>query len=262
MSNFTTMDDLGDVSSAWAAVDGMSFQENVEMQMHNFRGHMVEAFLTYFKTVVQRTDAVTANLQMAATLGRGFAKAIKHKDLQSNRCECLLAAMEAAVDLKTAMNELRMEIDDGGGKAETLTTYFVAKRKLDEMIEKGKLTEAKGVLQQLAGNIDVAVAKMKAQIDESCTATLRLLLEEVGKKKGRLDRVAGGTDDSKSWKAGVPEDATLQCSSMQDAIKVVQEAFCSAIETRSRELNEAWGFMMPASMPRIWNGLQHYRFVF
>jgi Tfp pilus assembly protein PilE len=234
-------DDLLEVSSTFGAVEGsVNFTEELTMQMHNFRGHLVEVLQTRFVQVTQRTSAESSLLQVAASIAKGFAAVLTNE--KSNRCECFVAALELALDLKTAVSEIRMEHEDGGGvKPTTLVQYFAVKRKYEDFIEKGKLTEAKSVLVSLASSVDQFVRMSKQLIEEASAAALRLSLQEVAQRKGRLDRVAGGTDDGKNWKGSLDDKATLQSDDMKAALKVVEGAFCSAIDTRSRELKEARG---------------------
>jgi hypothetical protein len=119
LEGFATLDDLEKVHSAWLPVQDMRCSQATQMQMHNFRGHMVEAFQVNFKAVLQRTDVDSSRMQVAKAIAKGFDKSIEEADLKSVRCSQFLACLDLALDVKTALHECTMEIDDGGVKPES-----------------------------------------------------------------------------------------------------------------------------------------------
>jgi hypothetical protein len=56
--------------------------------------------------------------------------------------------------------------------------------------------------------------------------------------KGRLARVAGGTDDGSSWKASLSNDEPLDSPKFEEAIGVLRGAYIVAIDSRIAELRK------------------------
>lgn len=65
---------------------------------------------------------------------------------------------------------------------------------------------------------------------EHLVAARKGLLVILAKARGSLLKVAGGTDDSTSWKTGVSEDADM--TAMAEKLNILEKAFIDAAQRR------------------------------
>lgn len=102
-------------------------------------------------------------------------------------------------------------------------------------------------LQQLIGHCKSIEKEYSAHVQELANVVTREYGRELAIKKSRLDKVAGGLADGTSWKIGLKVDEDIGSDTMQAGLKVLQQAYVSAIEKRIIEVKEAIVFFLSYS---------------
>ena len=206
--------------------------------MHNCRGFLSSALAKHVAAVSQRSDVEAKIAEQARDVIKVFASELTGPGFQSVLAQEALEGFDLALSLKTAISDLKLDLDDGGAPAakNNFTKYYEAKRAWGEFADKARGSNAS--VKAMDEHMTKTLAENNQLFSSKADETLQSLLADVGKAKARLDRVAGGLDNGKLWKAELKADVKLHDPAMEAACRVVGQAFCTAIETRTADLKK------------------------
>jgi hypothetical protein len=209
--------------------------DSVLNDMHNARGFLCKAFAESWASYERRTDATSTLLSVATKLLTTLTAELTSAEYTSTLSTDFIKGFELALDLKTVICDLRADLADSGTGDGFFKGFFEKMRSWAEFAD----SHANNFyLKMISDSFAPDAVAAKQEFATASEAALRRLLEEVAKKKGRLDKVAGGLSASGSWKSGLPDDIQLHDPRMEKACAVVATAYCQAMEARTVELKK------------------------
>jgi hypothetical protein len=132
----------------------------------------------------------------------------------------------SAVNFKASLKVLSRDAEPSELK-DLVLTALASKRSVKQMIDaevpEGHARTIHEHMKNLHATSDSVIA---TKLGEARV----FLVKELGKAKGKLDRVAGGLDNTKSWKESIPDESPL--SEMQAGLELLANAYCQAIRSR------------------------------
>jgi len=233
----TNVGALVDVADAALVVDGLQKSEGLLLAMHNFRGFMCSALSANLQSAARFSDSEMKVLQAAETISQLFAAALQDTSMVSDKTKNFLIGYRLAIQLKSVVSDLVDELGDNGTGATLFPKYFKNLKEwqqYDDMHKEGNQEISK--IKSYMGDV---VADIADRFRAAADTVVKGVLVDMARAKTRLDKVAGGTDNGGNWKKEIEHEPSLTSERMVAACKVVEQAFCTAIESRTAELRKA-----------------------
>ncbi len=218
-------------------VEGIPKSTEMKQAMHNFRGFMCTCLANRLPLVSRGTDGDKKVLQAARSMATMFAAELTGPEYISDKADKFLNAYRLASDVKHAAAELAQDLDDGGSGAILLPKYYAAMKEWTLYADSHR--QGNFSIDTMRTTMTEYISTVATKFTEAAASCLQTTLAECARAKGRLDKVAGGCDNGKSWKAGLEGEVALSSDRMETACKVVAQAYCTAIDTRIAELQKA-----------------------
>lgn len=209
----------------------------------DFRGHMLSGVVEAL--VLNSTKGTTWKPLCDAT-----AKAIAsieelpQMSVHADRTwETLWPLAKDGMEFKTLVNNLEVAKSSENPEeyAMAVSSTLTAMRAVDDRL-KGIDSEDESVSSHVVKahqHMTDCMATSSESVHDHTVAAKALYLKELAKAKSKLDRVAGGTDDGKKWKANISEDESATSPAMVAALKILEVAYVDACQRRLKAVKEA-----------------------
>jgi hypothetical protein len=146
-----------------------------------------------------------------------------------------------ALDFISVFNEAQEDADEEATYDRNLPAYFASFTAWKTFVDdpKGGKCVGNKYLDDLVADVATKVEPHKDKMIELGHKLVKSKLAHIAALKVRLQKVAGGNDTGKSWKAGIPADAQLTSPELVAGMAIVKGLFSKAIDDRVQELREA-----------------------
>ncbi len=173
---------LNELVTVCRTCEKMPKPEQVLTDIHNCKGFICKAFAETFSKVERRNAELTASWAIGSQLVQSL-----HADLagtpqgENNKSGDFMDGFAKALDLKTTIVELQLELTDGSTGCPALFSRFYAAKK--DWLEFLDSHPGNAYLQQIAGPLSPLIESASTQFREAVGVALRVLLENVGKAR-------------------------------------------------------------------------------
>jgi hypothetical protein len=239
--------DTDTVTKAFEACKGQSLPDDLKQAVYDYKGLLfaeVAAFIGQDMTARALND-ITSKLDQAKSLFSSIVdsdgaeefrkKASEPDDFCAVTMKSFALAAQAWRSVK-ALAETEATADLDANKMAGVLVEFQGVAANARKLQAEIADAAYGNLQHMVAAIVTLCASQN--VTESTTRTITNLKQALAKAKQKLDRVAGGTEDGKSWKADLMGHEKLTDKKMQAALETLKKAFFESIKKRLPPVNE------------------------
>jgi hypothetical protein len=229
-----------DVTKAFEACKGQSLPDALKQTVHDYKGLLlaeVAAFMGQDMTG-QTLSYITSKLDQAKLIFSSIVDFDGSEEFRKKAGEpddfCAVTMKSFAIAAQAWRSVKAI--------AEVESTELDANKMAGVLVEfQGVAANARKLQAEVAdaayGNVQHIVAATvtlcaSQNVTDSTTRTITNLKQALAKAKQKLDRVAGGTEDGKSWKAELLGHEKLTDKKMQSALEVLKKAFFESIKKR------------------------------
>jgi hypothetical protein len=124
-----------------------------------------------------------------------------------------------------------------------LQVYYTHKSSFDKIADSLAGVDSKYKV-DLCDNIAKVLGENQEHMKGLLDASLKFLKKAVSVKRQLLHQVAGGKSDGTSWKASLDSGESLTSTETQKAMKVLSEAYITAIDKRLPAAKSAFGWSL------------------
>jgi hypothetical protein len=219
------------------------------------------SFRSLLAVTIQIASASANDVSQCASFERNF-KTVQHvyslllamlpsteRGDESKLMIKFLRVVQASVRIKRAKSELAVDILEDHDETKRLIStlliydlvadYTLVKKELDDaMVLATDAATFNEVTRTQHAHMSSVVVATNDEINTQAKLLKDSLVLGLTKAKARLDKVASGTSNAKSWKEGVKVDATMDDEELKTALKVLKDAFVDAINKRVLECKE------------------------
>jgi hypothetical protein len=242
--------DLGTVdklSESYKLIDSMPKSAKLVQDIVTFCGFLVKAFLGLLHSMTQLTPEIIATWKQSSDFVKALAASAEVKDSPKwaeQEFLALLDGFEVAGRVKAAKGALLLhkgckvdvpsELND---VSLSVSAFFDAKAAWEQkakVLDTRRCPHAQAMTKFMSDLL--GENSEEGTITEAC---LKGITVEVSRCRDRLVQVAGGRDDGKLWKEGVPSDSSLDSEAMVKPLKTLRLAYVDALEKRLAALQKA-----------------------